>query len=311
MPERHVLSAKAEAEQPAPHVASRVIGGSTAGHGDWPAQVSLHKVARFSDTDEGRFRSQYCAGTLITRQWILTAAHCAADKEGEAYQPDELLVRSGDIDLSKGDLREIDQVILHPNYDVADIENDIALLHLTEPVQGSSGPVGAIPLIGQGQPVPEGPAVVVGWGRTEDGTFPMALQVAEIRIFPNATCNEAMSEKTREELAEVLFDLGSTNNIPLEKVEEAYDILVSNLGASLTSEMLCAGTRSGVRDSCGGDSGGPLMIRRSDGRWVQVGIVSWGRTPLDAEHGCGEPELYSVYTRVSEYFDWISTHVRE
>lgn len=309
-PERHVLSAKADGETPAPYVAQRVIGGRTAGHGDWPAQVSLHKVERFEDTDEGRFRSQYCAGTLITRQWVLTAAHCAADRSGDAYFADEILVRSGDIDLSKGDMREIDKVILHPDYDAVDIENDIALLHLAEPIRASNGPVGAIPLLGQGQPVPEGPGVVVGWGRTEDGSFPMALQVAELKIFPNATCNQAMSDKTRQELADVLFDLGATNNIPEEKVEEAYAILVDNLGDSLTSQMLCAGTRTGERDSCGGDSGGPLMVRRGDGRWVQVGIVSWGRTPLDAEHGCGEPELYSVYTRISEYFDWISSQIR-
>lgn len=48
-----------------------------------------------------------------------------------------------------------------------------------------------------------------------------------------------------------------------------------------------------------GDSGGPLMVQRDDGRWTNIGIVSWGVN-------CGKPGLPGVYTLVTKYLKWIA-----
>jgi hypothetical protein len=62
--------------------------------------------------------------------------------------------------------------------------------------------------------------------------------------------------------------------------------------------MLCAGKIDGSQDACQGDSGGPLFF--NDGSsWQQAGIVSWG-------YQCGVPNFPGIYTRVSQYFDWIA-----
>ncbi|XP_054998631.1 complement factor I [Sorex araneus] len=73
-------------------------------------------------------------------------------------------------------------------------------------------------------------------------------------------------------------------------------------GRYFEKEMLCAGTNDGSIDACKGDSGGPLVCQDVNNVTYLWGIVSWGES-------CGKPEFPGVYTKVSNYFDWIGRHV--
>lgn len=106
---------------------------------------------------------------------------------------------------------------------------------------------------------------IIGWGETESGTLADDLMLADVDIFPRSLCNSPM-----------LF------------------------GPFVSDSMLCAGGRG--RDSCVGDSGGPIVDVSSSRQEVVVGITSFGKTGV-----CGEPGTPTVYTLINPYLDWIKS----
>ena len=69
-------------------------------------------------------------------------------------------------------------------------------------------------------------------------------------------------------------------------------------GEIIDTAMFCAAAPG--TDSCQGDSGGPVVLVDS-GITYLAGIVSWG-------YGCAEAAYPGVYTRVSNYTDWVASH---
>ena len=98
------------------------------------------------------------------------------------------------------------------------------------------------------------------------------------------------------------LDLASTlQEVNLALVDSAKCRMY--LGQGVTDNMLCAGGVQG-QDACQGDSGGPLMgTDPVTDRIYLAGVVSWGV-------GCAREDLPGVYTKVTNYVDWIKNFIK-
>ncbi|KAM3585222.1 uncharacterized protein V6R79_010780 [Siganus canaliculatus] len=92
---------------------------------------------------------------------------------------------------------------------------------------------------------------------------------------------------------------GPTSNVlrRLEVPRIRTQKCIEDSGVVLTKNMFCAGYIEGRQDSCKGDSGGPLVTKYRSTVFL-LGIVSWGK-------GCARTGNYGIYTRVSNYLEWI------
>jgi secreted trypsin-like serine protease len=200
--------------------------------------------------------------------------------------------------LAEGKRYKVQAIFAHEGYSTMTLDNDIALIRLDAP---ATAPTIDLPA---GPTEDAGKVTVIGWGMMEDGTFPNDLMEAELDLTTNQACNDGFKEIYAYDLGLILGDWATRMKYSDASIKQATAALTATMGDSLTDNMICAGVTSGARDACNGDSGGPLFAINGDKR-TQVGIVSWGEGPLDANAACGHKNAYGVYTRLGNYVDWV------
>ncbi|KAL2091023.1 hypothetical protein ACEWY4_013286 [Coilia grayii] len=209
----------------------RVVGGEVVvTHGSWPWQISLQwkSGSRYKHT---------CGGTLVRRDWVMTAAHCV---DSDRVWRVVLGEHSFNTNESTEQVREVSKVFIHPNWDPSNVAAgyDIAMLRLSK--DATLNPyvlLGALPAAHEVLPH-EHPCYLTGWGLTETGgQISNVLKQALLPVVGHETCSSD-----------------------------------SWWGNTVQDTMVCAG--GGVDSGCNGDSGGPLNCK-VEGKYVIHGIASF------------------------------------
>lgn len=204
----------------------KIIGGGNADAAlvPWMAQI-INKDGFF------------CAGSLIAKDWVLTAAQCVFDEKSQNLQ---VIINRPNLKSRQGETIAVASVVVHPQFNRNTLENDIALLKLSQP--SAITPVDTLPNFSS-QDQDGKMAVALGWGTTSATRyiFPTDLQQVALPITSNAICSKAL--------------------------------------VGIADSMVCAGFPAGGADACGGDSGGPLMVFDEESQtWRQAGITSFGES---------------------------------
>jgi hypothetical protein len=154
-----------------------VIGGNQIAIDDAPYQIAVFRNGVFS-----------AGGVIIGENWILTAAHVVTNSSNQQIPANELTIRVGSSNINNGVNLNVDQVIRHPNYTLASINNDIALIHLSTPLTYSSN-IQSINYVNNATSVLiNNLAKVSGWGlisfnsNTGNGTNTVDLFATDVKI---------------------------------------------------------------------------------------------------------------------------------
>ncbi|XP_065087116.1 melanization protease 1-like [Ochlerotatus camptorhynchus] len=256
------------------NAAQRIIGGEETEKEQFRWTVAL-------EYNQGKKQGILCGGSLINTKYVITAAHCVANVTVK-----ELTIRLGEWDLGNNpDCEEdddqdcnpdvvnatISKIIIHPRY--GNQRNDIALLRLTEALPDNyTTHILPICLPSSAElrqnSFSDKNVSVVGWGQTEMASRSQLKMYAKLIIISLMECAEDLSD---------------------------FNVVLNGM-------HICARSATdSIRDTCGGDSGGPLQIQLN-GNYYLIGVVSFGPP-------CGRTLLPAVYTRITFYMDWILENI--
>jgi len=206
----------------------RIIGGSQA----TPNKYSF--AASLSDS-----QGHFCGGSLITKNVVLSAAHCAGGSYNAVLGRHDLRTNDGQVIAMKKEIK-------HPSYDDYTTDNDFMLVVLSSAASLNSdvslvtlNSANSEPSVGDG-------VTVMGWGDTD---ISAASKLSNVLMHVQVNC---------------------ISNSECDASSDGQD----DYNDQITENMLCAEHRQ-AKDSCQGDSGGPL-VEESGGAQKQVGVVSWG-----------------------------------
>ncbi|XP_029625891.1 complement factor B [Salmo trutta] len=234
-------------------------------------------MARIDNTHEDGTASK-CMGSLVTRRFILTAAHCFKFED----KADKIRVTIGKNQVVKGASR----IILHPDYNINGKKNDgikefydydVALIQLKEDVDISINirPI-CIPCTKETSAALRLVGEAITCKQQEQILFKNSLEEVSFISYDKKEQMDQRSDaklKLQHQLRDNCIGLAAT---------QVEGITPLNLKDVVTDNFLCTGGKQPTRDNvaCKGDSGGAVFKDYDEYRTIQVGVISWGTNDL-------------------------------
>ncbi|EZA55838.1 Serine protease easter [Ooceraea biroi] len=264
-------------------LSQRIVGGERTSLDEFPWMALL-------EYQKPNGRTTACGGVLISKRYVLTAAHCIKGKDlPTTWRLSSVRLGEYDTDTDTDCISDgnngttcaddpvtvgVEEQFAHEEYQPLSRHQryDIALLRLAQDVTFTKY-IKPICLPSNSTSLDDRLFFVAGWGKTETRSSSNVKLKLSLPLVSDSQCDQTYN----------------------------------NAGVRLGYGQICAGGQRG-KDSCRGDSGGPLMAleRLSDrtGKWSAVGVVSFGPSP------CGMQGWPGVYTKVQDFVPWILSKLR-
>lgn len=289
-----------------PQVRSYVANGKSTTHSDWPWYV---QIIIKSDAEA------YCGGTIISDNYILTAAHCFDEIRKENLASSTTVLLKG-VRIKNEYNKKYDEVIvksksvhLHPYYVPAMTQHDADELGI-EP-----GPKNDIAII----------RIEIGDQKVVDQIVPACLPANSYQIPINAKCKI---------MGHGFIDAKSEDNFIMPRFLQMADVRISRndickqevdsevIRSKINDDTLCI---RGAIHPCVGDSGGPLVCKgtephsilgetsnsydyesssqEDESEWYLTGVTSFA-VSTDLNDKCGLFKS-AVFGKVANHMEWI------
>ncbi|XP_056244386.1 inactive serine protease PAMR1 isoform X1 [Seriola aureovittata] len=247
-----------------------------------------------------------CSGALVNQRSVVVAAHCVTEL-GKVYPLDAAKIKVVVGKHYRDDLREskglqhlrVASIVVHPNYDPNILDSDMAVVKLLDKARIGEK---VLPLCFSESPAEEvtyRQGLVTGWSPLPDSSLGAdeRVRVGVVHLADVVPCEQQYAR----------------NGVPV----------------SVTDNMLCASQKPdyGSSNICPSDTGGILVLPalsdnqasnnqkpslsftqaqgESKGLWRLLGLVSFGY-----DQGECNPDLYTVYTRVANFRDWVENNMK-
>ncbi|MFJ1554950.1 S1 family peptidase [Streptomyces mirabilis] len=187
-----------------------IVGGTTTTTTAYPFMMQI--------TDASQ--NQFCGGTLVAANKVVTAAHCMV---GETTSSVRVIGGRTYLNGTNGTVSKVSKIWINPDYTDATNGDDVAVLTLSTSM--SYTPASYVASTDTSVYATGATARIIGWGTTsESGSSSNQLRTATVPIVSNSSCAGSYGSEF------------------------------------VASDMVCAGYTNGGTDTCQGDSGGPLLI---------------------------------------------------
>ncbi|KAJ3652971.1 hypothetical protein Zmor_018893 [Zophobas morio] len=200
----------------APH-RGRIFGGDPAAPGQFPSIVSINNP------------DQFCDGSIISKNWVVTAAHCI-----DAITSTTTIVAGTNLAHSGGTTHKVTNWFNHEDYDDQTLINDIGLIQIEDEFEFDdvTQPTEFV------DPAANATCTVAGWGVTDVVDFPEELQFIEQTVYSFDTCKSFIGDD---------FTEGQTCAF----AQDGKGACFGDSGGPLVCEGKLAGIASFIIENCG------------------------------------------------------------